>query len=307
MPRQIVPGRVYMVTRRCTQRQFLLRPDRETTNAFIYCLALAAQRTEMRVLAFLAHSNHHHTVVVDTHGRMPEFLALFHKLVSKHQNALRGRWENFWASEATSVVELVGTEDILAKMTYVLTNPVKDGLIDRADHWPGASSLPANLNDRVVSARRPSRFFRKDGDLPEFVTLKVQRPPGSEQLGSREWRAMLGDRIRAVETAARNARQVEGRRILGRAGVIRQRPTDRPQSHEARRQMSPRVASVNKWARVEAIQRSKAFLDAYRAARALWQVGATAIFPAGTYWLRKFAGVPVEALHGPGSPAAIPC
>ena len=62
----------------------------------------------MHVLAFLAHSNHHHTVVVDTCGRMPEFLELFHKLVAKHQNALRGRWENFWASEATSVVELVG-------------------------------------------------------------------------------------------------------------------------------------------------------------------------------------------------------
>jgi len=71
VPRRIVPGRVYMVTRRCTQRQFLLRPDRETTNAFIYCLAVAAQRTERDVLAFLAHSNHHHTIVVDTRGRCP--------------------------------------------------------------------------------------------------------------------------------------------------------------------------------------------------------------------------------------------
>jgi putative transposase len=294
MPRRIVPGRVYMVTRRCTQRQFLLRPDRETTNAFIYCLALAAQRTELRVIAFLAHSNHHHTIVVDTHGRMPEFLELFHKLVAKHQNALRGRWENFWASEATSVVELPGAEDILAKMTYALTNPVKDGLIDRADQWPGASSLFASLNDRPVSARRPSRFFRKDGVLPEWVTLEVERPPGFEHLGSVEWQALLADRIRAVETAARDERQAEGRRILGRAEVLKQRPTDRPQSHEARRQMSPRVASINKWARIEAIQRNKAFLAAYRAARDLWKAGVAALFPPGTYWLRRFAGVPVE-------------
>jgi len=96
MPRRIVPRRVYMVTRRCTQRQFLLRPDRETTNAFIYCLALAAGRTDMRFLAFLAHSNHHHTIVVDTSGPMPEFLELFHTLVAMHQNVLRGRWENLW-------------------------------------------------------------------------------------------------------------------------------------------------------------------------------------------------------------------
>jgi putative transposase len=295
-----------MVTRRCTQRQFLLRPDRETTNAFIYCLALAAQRTELRVLAFLAHSNHHHTVVVDTHGRMPEFLELFHKLVAKHQNALRGRWENFWASEPTSVVELVDDEDILAKMTYALTNPVKDGLIDRADQWPGASSLPASLHDRPVSARRPLRFFRKDGDLPDSVTVEIERPPGFDHLAPTQWRALLDDRIRAVETAARHERQTEGRRILGRAEVLRQRPTDRPQSHEVRREMSPRVASANKWARVETIQRNKSFLAAYRAARDLWKIGAAVIFPAGTYWLRKFAGVSVEALDPTADPAAAP-
>jgi triacylglycerol lipase len=33
-----------MITRRCTQRQFLLRPDPATNNAFVYCLAVAAQR-----------------------------------------------------------------------------------------------------------------------------------------------------------------------------------------------------------------------------------------------------------------------
>ena len=39
-----------MITRRCTQRQFLMRPDRETNNAFIYCLAVAAHRFNIRVL-----------------------------------------------------------------------------------------------------------------------------------------------------------------------------------------------------------------------------------------------------------------
>jgi REP element-mobilizing transposase RayT len=294
MPRRIIPGGVYMVTRRCTQRQFLLRPDRETTNAFVYCLALAAQRTEMRVLAFLAHSNHHHTIVVDTHGRMPEFLENFHKLVAKHQNALRGRWENFWASEATSVVELVDPDDILAKMTYALTNPVKDGLIDRADQWPGASSMWASLNERPISARRPSRFFRKEGALPKSVTLEIERPPGLGHISPADWRTMLADRISSVESAARDERHVEGRSILGRAEVLKQRPTDRPPSREARRQLSPRVASVNKWGRIEAIQRNKAFLAAYRAARDLWKAGAAVLFPAGTYWLRRFASVLVE-------------
>src|SRR5215212_10204097 len=44
LPRQVLPGQFYLITRRCTQRQFLLRPDRDTNNAFTYCLIEAAQR-----------------------------------------------------------------------------------------------------------------------------------------------------------------------------------------------------------------------------------------------------------------------
>jgi putative transposase len=293
VPRQIIAGRVYMVTRRCTQRQFLLRPDAATTNAFFYCLAFAAQQTNMDVVAFLAHSNHHHTVVLDRDGRMPEFLERFHKLFAKHQNALRGRWENFWASEATSVVELPNRDDVLAKMTYVLTNPVKDHLVERAHHWPGASSLRANLRGRALHASRPLRFFRRDGDLPESVTLECIRPPGYESLTQEAWRALLAGKIREVEAAAALSRANRGFRILGRARVLRQRPTDRPASREPRRQLSPRVASLNKWARIEALRRNKTFVAAYQHARILWQAGLDALFPVGTYWLRRFAGVPV--------------
>jgi hypothetical protein len=42
LPRQVVPGRDYMITRRCSERRFFLCPDDDTNNAFLYCLALAA-------------------------------------------------------------------------------------------------------------------------------------------------------------------------------------------------------------------------------------------------------------------------
>ena len=35
LPREVVPGRIYLITRRCTQRQFLLRPDAATNDAFV--------------------------------------------------------------------------------------------------------------------------------------------------------------------------------------------------------------------------------------------------------------------------------
>ena len=80
LPRQVLPGRFYLVTRRCTQRQFLLRPDTATNNAFTYCLIEAAQRTQIEVLLPCAMSNHHHTVIFDRFGRYPEFVEHFHKM-----------------------------------------------------------------------------------------------------------------------------------------------------------------------------------------------------------------------------------
>jgi hypothetical protein len=99
-----------------------MRPDRETNNAFIYCLGEAAARFQIRVLFTLAMSNHHHTGIHDPAGSYPAFLEHFHKLFAKCQNALRGRWENFWSSEQTSVVRLVDPNDAIEKMTYAITN-----------------------------------------------------------------------------------------------------------------------------------------------------------------------------------------
>jgi len=106
LPRQVMPGQFYLITRRCTQRQFLLRPDPATNNAFLYCLIHAAQRSEVDVLLPCAMSNHYHVVIYDRAGRYPELIEHFHKLLARSQNALRGRWENFWSSEQTCVVRL---------------------------------------------------------------------------------------------------------------------------------------------------------------------------------------------------------
>jgi hypothetical protein len=78
LPRPVLPGQFYMITRRCTQRQLSLRPDPATNNAFTYCLIEAAQRCEIDVLLPCAMSNHYHAVIFDRYGRYPEFVEHFH-------------------------------------------------------------------------------------------------------------------------------------------------------------------------------------------------------------------------------------
>jgi putative transposase len=291
--RQVVPGAFYMITRRCTQRQFLLRPDAATNNAFTYCLIDAAQRCEVEVLLTCAMSNHHHTVIFDRHGRYPEFAEHFHKMFARSQNALRGRWENFWSSEQVCVVKLVGREDVMDKLVYTAINPVKDHLVDRVHHWPGVNALPALLARRALRAERPNHFFRREGTMPGVVEMRLAIPP---ELGPEaDVLAELRRRVEEAEATLALERQRSGRRVCGRRAVLQQSWRGQPTGSEPRRGLRPRVAARNKWARIEALMRNRAFVAAYAKARAAWRDGLPATFPVGTYWLRRFANVPIAA------------
>jgi putative transposase len=291
LPREVIPGRFYMITRRCTQRQFLLHPDAETNNAFLYCLAEAAQRCNIAVLLTCAMSNHHHTVIFDRDGTVPAFTEHFHKLLAKCQNAWRGRWENLWASEQVCVVHLVDPADVIRKLVYVATNPVKDRLVEKVHHWPGINGLAALLGRHTLHATRPRHFFRPNGPMPAAVTLTFALPP---ELGDPE---PLLDELRAqvaaTEAAVAAERMRTGARVLGRRTILRQSWRSCPVSLEPRRNLRPRIAARSQWARIETIRRNREFLATYRDARARWLGGAVALFPVGTYWLRRFAQVPL--------------
>ncbi len=290
VPRQILPRQFYLITRRCTQRQFLLRPDHATNNAFIYCLVLAAQRHGIDLLLAVAESNHHHTVIFDRDGQCPAFVEYFHKLFARSQNALRGRWENFWAAEEPCVTRLLDRTAVIEKLVYAATNPVKDGLIERIHHWPGVHTYASLVKARPIHARRPLHFFRNPGPMPEHVTLLPTLPA---ELGPRDEVIMeLRARVRAVEVAMAEERRRSGKRVLGRRRVLAQPWQLSPKSTEPRRELRPRFAGTVE-NRVRALLEYRLFLDLYRHARRIWLAGMRGVFPRGTYWLARFARVTV--------------
>jgi len=59
--------------------------------------------------------------------------------------------------------------------------------------------------------------------------------------------------------------------------------------------LRPQIAARSPWSRVEALLRNRQFVAAYREARDRWLGGALTAFPIGTYWLRRFAHVPLAA------------
>jgi REP element-mobilizing transposase RayT len=284
-PRLIVPGATYLITRRCSERRFFLRPDDEVNPIVQYVVAVAAARYGVAIHACSALSNHLHLVVTDRQGRLPDFTQYIGSQIARAVNSVIGHWEAFWDSDGVSQVILETPDAILEKMTYVLSNPVSAGLVRRSADWPGVWSAPELIGAAAVTVKRPTAYFNPDGYMPEALELELSRPPGFED--DEQFVETLIARLRDAEDAAAAALGSEGRSFLGRRRVLAQNPFARPRQTEPRRQLKPRVACRNKWKRIEALQRLAAFVDAYRAALAAWRAGdRSALFPAGTWLMR---------------------
>jgi REP element-mobilizing transposase RayT len=294
--RSILPNTRYLLTRRCTQRQFWLRPSAKLNQIFTYCVAEAAAHTGVQIHAVCVLSNHWHAVVTDPDARLPEFLLRVHKHTACCINATYNRWENLWASEQPSAVRLEDDDDVLDKLAYCLTNPVEAGLVEHGRQWPGLRSAPGDVAGREYVVARPHVYFSENGTMPETATLRIVRPAICPDLSDSELAEHLEKLVADREAECRDAIAKEGRQFLGAKAVLRQRPSGRPTTLEPRREMSPRVAAKNKWRRIEALRRLKWFTDAYKKALELWRSGVrSVVFPAGTYAMRVLHQVKCES------------
>jgi len=287
LARPVLPGKTYLITRRTTQRLFLLRPSRDIQQAFLYCLALAAERFSVRVHAFCLLSNHFHLIATDPEGKLPKFMRWLDGTLARCLNAYHSRWENFWASGTYSRVELASDEDVLAKMVYTLTNPVTSGLVAHSEDWPGARSGTLRDGLETIPVKRPAFFFRKKGPLPEETRLVVVRPRAFPELNDQAFWKLLERAVTYREQTIREEFRAAGKKFLGPTRVLKQSPRDRPGSREPRRGMNPRVAARDKWRRIERLQWLDSWLVAYAEALKRFTAGfREVIFPAGTYWMR---------------------
>ena len=184
-------------------------------------------------------------------------------------------------------------------MVYAYANPSAADLVDTIEEWPGVSSFQAALTTQRLIATRPKYFFRSEGQQHEVAILPLRRPSGFCCQTQDEWNALVADRVRTAEAEHRERRRAAGRTVLGREAILAQNPFDCPKSAEPHFTISPRVAARSKWPRIEAIGRSKAFLERYRLAIRAWIAGiADVVFPFGTYWMRRFARVLCEGTEG---------
>jgi REP element-mobilizing transposase RayT len=288
-PRRLLAGTTYLVTRRCLDRQFLLRPSKAVNQIFGFLLAVAARRFDIDIHACCVMSNHFHLVLTDRKAQLPAFHRFLDSLVARSMNALLGRRDYFWASASYSAVAIQGPHDIVDKAAYVLANPVAAGLVRRGRHWPGLWLAPEPLTRREFE--RPSHFFRPHGAtaLADRASVQLVAPPGFDSV--EEFTRAVASAQVAREAQAEVELRAAGRTVRGATAVLAQKPLARPRRKEPLGGLNPRVASKDKKRRTQALADLVEFLAAYRLAFARWRTGALdVLFPHGTYLMRVLHG-----------------
>jgi putative transposase len=296
--RPILPGRSYKITKRCNERRMYLTPgpglgfDPKRMAEFLgYCLAYCANTYGIEIHACVFMSNHYHIDLSDPHANLVEFKRLLNSMIARGINAVENRKGGFWDRDIPADTQRPVDDHSLRDMIYTLANPVSAGLVRHAGQWPGFTTACWRFGESRKFAR-PDFYFDEKGDMPEKITLTLVRPSIFPELSDDELFAALEAALHRRELDVctqmrRDSRRFAGaRKAVGRFGTI-------PQSFEERFGIVPKVAASCRWRLLAQLQRDRAWEQHYAESRARLLTGKPAVFPAGTYFLRKFAGVSV--------------
>jgi len=295
--RPIYPDRRYKINRRCISRLMLFAPGTaapELANFIGYCLAHAAANNGVKVHASLWMSNHHHTDITDPLANLPAFKQQLHSLTARGRNSRLGRFDSVWSGDGPCDTRQPTDEESLRDLVYTLTNPVEEGLVKWARQWPGFTTIGWRFGE-TRTFNRPDWFFDENSDMPQEVSLTLVRPAIFPELDDDALYAKLMEAVRKRELEIHRSMRREGRRFMGLRKLARQHWNRAAKSFEERFTITPKHVASSKKRVVPEVGRDREWERKYAAARALLRAGKPAVFPAGTYWLRCFAGVDVAA------------
>jgi hypothetical protein len=215
-------------------------------------------------------------------------------MIARGRNAQFGRQDSFWSGDDACDTRQPTDDESLKDLVYTPTNPVKAGLVKWGRLWPSFTTIGWRFGE-TRTFKRPAGFFDAKGDMPEEVSLTLARPPIFPELDDDALYDKLIAQVRAHEVELQHDIRSKGRRFMGLRKLANQAWNRAPKSFEERFTVTPKYAASSKWLVLAELQRDRDWERRYADARALLRAGMAAVFPAGTYWLWRFAGVVVAA------------
>ena len=290
VPRIVEPSLPVFVTRRTVCRFYLLRPDRELTEGFLYCLGAAAERHGIALHAVCVMSTHVHLVFTDVRGVYPAFLQYLNRLFANVTKVLRGWGHEVFNAAGPSAVLLRTPGAVVDKVAYTVANPVACGAVRSHRHWPGFVTRVEDMGKLRRTVRRPARYFSSRGEMPESVELRLELPAALVELHGEEGaRRLLAEALDAKERAARAEVRARGHAFFGAKRVRKASPYKRAKAYEVFGALDPKWATKGggREAYLAEAERYRTFQAEYRVA---WERRAggesDVVFPYGTWLMR---------------------
>ena len=253
------------MTRRTHDRRLRLRPCAETTNLFLYLLAVLAPRYGIGIWGVVVMSNHYHLGCTDHEGRLPAFLQALDALFARALNVLQDRHDALWSGGKPHVAMVADEGAVFEKVGYMAANPVAARLVEHGRDWPGVRSTAQDYA-KPTPCKRPTFFFDAEGNMPEEAALTFEVPPLCAHLERGHFIRAVCDAVAEAEETARTNNS--GKPYLGEARCRGVDPMAEPSAPEAGgKRKAGIVIATDDASRREVDEALEAFLEAYSIAR----------------------------------------
>jgi REP-associated tyrosine transposase len=135
LPRYLLPAEgIYHVTSRGVARS-LIALDDDDRRLFLALLAREVARGDWATHAFCLMPNHYHVILGTTLDRLSRGLHRLNATLAQSFNHRHERWGHLFGDRFAAFV-IEDDRHLTAASEYVLQNPVRAGLCERAADWP---------------------------------------------------------------------------------------------------------------------------------------------------------------------------
>ena len=295
IPRWIQKNMVYSSTQRCVDRAFLFKPTDEMRNIAGACAARAQKRFPVKIYWLEYNINHEHEGIAPLSdsaehlNNIIHFKQLFHRLLSGELNRLYKREGPVFSGRAHTA-PCLDDASVEQQFFYALTNPVKDGLVDKMSRWKGFSSYKHHaLGKDEVYTYFDREAWRRDGQrrplhsYSRSIRVKYSPIPGLEHMSQGKRSSYIRRRVREIEKKFRMQRQADGQKAMSEKRMKRINPRDRP-AKEAERGVAPVCHSSCPVLARKFIDGLKIFISSYAKASKRYRSGDyNTEFPPGSF------------------------
>ena len=292
--RYVPPGGALVeVTCRTLQSRQLLRPSPLLREITLGILGRAQKRSGVAIHAFVFLATHYHLLVsVADADQLADFVGYLNSNLAREVGRLYEWKEKVWGRRYQGILVSEEEEVQVERLSYLVRQGCKEGLVSDPLEWPGATSWWAMLDgssltgtwfDRTAEclARRKGREVG-DRELTEAETVVLTPLPAWAHLEPEVQRERLRELLDLARAEAKALKRETGREPLGREAVLRQDPYRAAVG--STRSPAPLVHAASRRVRLAYREAYRLFTLAYRRAAEQLRAGLTSVaFPEGCF------------------------